>query len=127
MRRPEIDNDTIQQLLDYTTNIVINLLAKCVAERTHAFKQHIRDQLFIGSGTSFRCIGKLNKGYLNADYKMRWDANFGNSPESVLVTQREFSENLEACGSSRMHSSAASEYKGRQAIRGGCPYRFVGT
>ena len=87
MQRPQIDKDTIQQLLDYTINIFIKLLATCVKERTNAYKQHICEQLAKGGGTLFKYISKLDKEYLNVDYKMRSDANFGNSPEPFLKAQ----------------------------------------
>ena len=76
MQRPQIDKDTIQQLLDYTINIFIKLLATCVKERTNAYEQHICEQLAKGGGTLFVYISKLDKEYLNVDYKMRSDANF---------------------------------------------------
>ena len=87
MQRPQIDNNTIQQLLEYTTNIFTNLLATCVKERTNAYKQHIREQLAKGGGTLFKYISKLDKEYLNVDYKMRSDADFGNSPEPFCKAQ----------------------------------------
>ena len=89
MQRPQIDNNTIQQLLEYTTNIFTNLLATCVKERTNAYKQHIREQLSLGGDTLFKYNSKLNKEYSNVDYKMRSDANFGNSPEPFLKAQCE--------------------------------------
>ena len=87
MQRFDIDINTMQNLIDHTTNIFMNLLSTSVSERTNAFKQHIREQLSIGGGTLFRYMSKLDKEYVDVDYRMRSDANFGNSPEPFLVAQ----------------------------------------
>ena len=90
MQREEIDINTINNLLEYTTNIFLKLLATCVSDKSNSFKQHVREQLSKGGGTLFKYISKLDKEYLNVDYKMRSDANFGNSPEPFLLAQCKF-------------------------------------
>ena len=89
MQRDDIDINIIRNILEQTTTIYTKLLAKCVLDRTNAFQQHVREQLAVGGGTLFKYISKLDKEYLNVDYKMRSDANFGNSPEPFLIAQCE--------------------------------------